>query len=348
MGRTFKTGCLLAASALCAVVALAADPAPAQPQPENFYNKSLHYTNSGLTYWYGKEQGGLEKLTGLPASALGCAAAKCHVYTCDECHRKDADGKASYSVAQAKSAQACEKCHGPEPEDAKVDVHLLKQMKCTDCHSAREVHGDGVAYTSCSQPGAMDTTCEKCHQKRAASPSHTIHRGKVDCGACHVKGYTTCLNCHIDSRLKGTKEVSIPVKNMIFLVNHEGKVGVANLLSYVYQNKTMITLASFSPHLIVKDARKCGDCHGTQIAKDIAAGKFKPFRYEKGEVKGVEGVIPAVEGMKWELPFFNLEDGKWVPIPNPPAPLFNYAGYCTPLTKDQLARLEKAQGAAKK
>jgi len=36
------------------------------PCPEkNFYEKSLHYTNKGLEYWYSKEQGGLERLTGI-------------------------------------------------------------------------------------------------------------------------------------------------------------------------------------------------------------------------------------------------------------------------------------------
>ena len=76
------------------------------PQQENFYNKSLHYTNEGIEFIYSKKQGGLERLTGLSVVQMNCLKSKCHVSTCDECHKKEIDGKAYYSLEQAKTEEA--------------------------------------------------------------------------------------------------------------------------------------------------------------------------------------------------------------------------------------------------
>ena len=92
-------------------------PATALAAGESFYANSLHFTNRGIVYNY--EQG-LGRLTGFPADKLGCTKASCHVTSCDPCHKQDADGKSSYTVAQARSEKACATCHGET--DAK-DTH---------------------------------------------------------------------------------------------------------------------------------------------------------------------------------------------------------------------------------
>ena len=48
-----------------------------------------------------------------------------------------------------------------------------------------------------------------------------------------------------------------------------------------------------------------------------------------------------VDGVKWDIAWLDRADGKWVPLPDPPAPLVNYSGWCSPLTAEQLARLVK-------
>jgi hypothetical protein len=309
---------------------------------ENFYNKSLHYTSKGITYMYSKEQGGLEKLTGLNAKEIGCDKPECHVKSCDVCHLKVENGKSSYSVETAKSEEACKYCHGDGKDNP--DVHVQKGMKCMDCHSKREIHGDGVEYTSYNQPGALDTKCENCHSDGSKSISHTIHKGKLDCNTCHVKEMTVCHNCHIDTKIKDKKSISLKMKNIFFLVNHNGKVKTANFLSYVYQNRTMITFAPASAHKIMKEGRKCKECHSTQITQDIKNNKFRPIRWEKDTLVNVEGFIPVVDGMKWDLDYLTRENGKWIPIKNALEPMITYSGYCSPLTKEQFEKLAKGRG----
>ncbi|MDH4222029.1 MAG: hypothetical protein OEV55_00670 [candidate division Zixibacteria bacterium] len=95
---------------------------------ENFYQKSLHYTNKGIEYLYSKEQGGIERITGMTASELGCLNSKCHVQSCDVCHLKEVDGISTYSSEVAKAPQICHRCHG-EMEKDNPDVHFTKGMK---------------------------------------------------------------------------------------------------------------------------------------------------------------------------------------------------------------------------
>jgi len=318
-------------------------------RPErNFYENSLHYTNKGFEYWYSKDQGGLERLTGIPFSELKCTG--CHVRSCDTCHKKEVNGKATYSLEPARAQEACQNCHKIETlEEAKknkesnnLDVHFKNGMKCMDCHSIREIHGDGTVYNSFQQQGAMDTQCENCHSPLTKITSHVVHEDKLDCNACHVRDLPACYNCHFDTKIKENKSVSLPLKNLLFLINSEGKVTLANFHTFVYQNKAMIVFAPAFPHFVMKEGRKCEECHNTQIIKDIKENKFYPIVFEKGELKNVNGVIPVLEGMKWNFVYLNYDEGKWVPIEHPVKPLINYSGYSSPLSRDQFSKLEKA------
>ena len=319
--------------------------------PTNFYETSLHYTSRGLQYWYAKEQGGLERITGIPFSNLPCAG--CHVRSCDTCHKKEVEGKPSYSADPVLLEEACQNCHGIEPlaevrknpDNPAADVHFKKGMKCLDCHTSREVHGDGTPYNSVQDPGALDARCENCHKPADLKcPGLAAHEGKLDCNACHVRDLPSCYNCHFETRIKERKSVSLPVKNLLFLVNHEGQVTLGNLHTFVYENKTMITFAPAFPHQVMKEGRSCPDCHANQAVRDLKKGGLKLVRWENGELKNFQGIVPVLADRDWGFVFLNYEGGRWVPMEKPDKPLVNFAGYCSPLTEEQLAKLEKARG----
>ncbi|HTX87869.1 MAG TPA: hypothetical protein VMC08_02685 [Bacteroidales bacterium] len=307
---------------------------------ENFYKNSLHYTNKGLSYIYSKEQGGLERLTGMPAGEMGCQRARCHAYTCDACHVKESGNQKAYTLDTAVLYAACRRCHGDMARD-NPDVHFSRGMKCNDCHTSREIHGDGTEHNTYLEPGFFDVSCRKCHVTLTPSESHTVHGDKLDCIACHGIEGTTCMNCHIETRYSGGKDAQIPLHNMAFLVNHNGKVTLANLLTYVYQNKTMITFAKDFSHSVKKAGRVCKDCHGTAIVNGMKDKTFRLTRWEKDSLVNVRGVIPVLDGYDWNLVFLTKENGKWVPLPDPEKPLLNYSGYCSPITQAQFESLLK-------
>jgi hypothetical protein len=305
---------------------------------ESFYTSSLHFTNRGHEFIYSKEQGGIERITGLSVEEMGCMKSSCHVSSCDECHRRDVDGKPTFSVDQARSGAACQRCHPVEADTP--DAHFRRGMKCMDCHSAREVMGDGVAYDTYMQPGAMDTRCENCHTSISQSRSHTVHGDGLECSTCHVKEFPTCFNCHLGAALAKKRPTSIRKDGPLFLVNRGGKVTLGNFISYVYENKTMITLAPHFPHSITREGRRCEDCHGIENVKTVDSGTLEIAGWENGELQTVEGIVPIVENMKWNLVFLDKDDeNNWTPIENPAEPLVNFSGYCSPLTRDQLAAL---------
>jgi hypothetical protein len=309
---------------------------------DTFYNKSLHYTSKGIIFNYSKEQNGLEKLSGLSAKEIGCDKPECHVKSCDVCHADILAGKPAYTTNKAKSEDACQYCHGDNKDNP--DTHFARGMKCMDCHSSREIHGDGKEYNSYNEPGAMDTKCQDCHTGINPSTSHNIHKEKLDCAACHTIEMKVCHNCHIDTKIKDKKSASLPMKDIFFLVNHNGKVKLANFLSYVYGNKTMITFAPAFEHKITKEGRKCKECHDTQITRDLKDNKFRPIRWEKDTLVNAAGFVPVVEGMKWDLDYLNRENGKWSLIKDPAPPIVTYSGYCTPLRKEQFEKLAKGRG----
>ncbi|MCG6960023.1 hypothetical protein LJE82_09060 [bacterium BMS3Abin03] len=313
--------------------------------PECMFKSSLHYTVRGMSYWYDKENGGLEKITGVSYESLACQ--NCHVASCDMCHKTEIDGKAVYSSEVAKNQNMCLKCHARETAIMKInqkenteDVHFAAGMKCMDCHTAREMHGDGVKYTSMKQEGVMDVTCEECHDNIGKTTSHTIHGNKLDCKSCHVSQVVSCTNCHFETMVKEGKRVAVPVSGWEFLMNYNGKVTSANMQTFVVPgDKTFMIFAPQYSHSVTKDGKKCEECHANTSAKKVEEGTIDLTWLKDGKVDNVKGVIPVVDGVKYNSVFENFENGSWTPISNPEYPVIQYVGFGTPLTKEQLSKL---------
>ncbi len=162
---------------------------------------SLHTTIYGMEIFYTTDGShpdfigpGYEDMTGVPYSALPCAA--CHAASnpppyadadgCDKCHTNLVD----FSDGPTMPDSTCAGCHGRQNKEAAkgfTDVHDTAYPHCVDCHTWNEMHGTGVEYDSMLAPGAMEVTCEGCHTGATpAGPavdvaSHDPHAGKLHC-----------------------------------------------------------------------------------------------------------------------------------------------------------------------
>ncbi|MDQ1333704.1 MAG: hypothetical protein QG552_654 [Thermodesulfobacteriota bacterium] len=325
--------------------------AGAQEITDCFYLKSLHYTARGMSYWYETKQGGLETLTKVPYDKLGCKG--CHNGGCDVCHKAETEQKdckiAAYTKEAATKQAMCLKCHAREKSmigiDHKAqqeDVHTAQGMVCTDCHSTREMHGDGTPYVSMKQPGAMQTQCENCHDDLKPTEAHTVHKDRLDCKACHVRHVVSCTNCHFDHMAKTGERKARPVSGWVFLMNYEGKVSSATMQTFlVGENKTFLMFAPHMSHSIMKKGRDCETCHATEIVDQVRKGALKLTWLTDGKLSSLKGVIPVVDGVDYGCAYDDFVDGKWVPIENPPKPPVQYVGYGTPLSQEQLANMAK-------
>jgi hypothetical protein len=319
-------------------------------EKQGFFHASLHYTSQGMSYWYDKANGGLETITGVPYSELICK--DCHISSCDVCHKKEMGDKFSYSTQAAKNQEICLKCHGREAAILKIDKaennldpHFSKGMQCMDCHTAKEVHGDGIEYISMKQKGAMEVKCITCHEPVPESKSHTVHGDKLDCTACHVRQVVSCTNCHFETLVKEKKRVSIPVSGWTFLMNYDGKVTSANMQSFVVPgDRTFLMFAPQFSHSVLKGGRKCEECHANKNLKQVEKGKVKLMWFKDGKVENLKGIIPVADGIQWILIYENYENGQWSPIENPSVPGLHCSAFGEPLSKEQLKKLTLPMG----
>lgn len=327
----------------------------AEQQAKCFFLNSLHSTGEGMRYWYEAEDGFMA-ITGIPYNKLGCK--HCHSSGCDDCHVQKGDDGLSYSVETAKKPETCLKCHSREKATFKVDqgrgtlgVHIKAGMTCSDCHTAREVHGDGTSYRSMRDPKAMDADCTDCHTKETRdypivpdSKSHKVHKNKLQCNACHVQNTMACYNCHFGEFLKTKskpKSFVGKVKDWLLLVKYQGRVTSGTIQSLVgVNNEPFMVYAPYFTHSVMKEGRKCEECHDTEAVNTLAAGKvFTTAAYKDRQLNFYKGVIPLVpELLKW--PFLKKEGDKWEPFEPKQKPVVQLGLYAEEFTQDELKKME--------
>jgi hypothetical protein len=338
-------GMLPVTMAACALLAGMTAFVPAGGAEEPCFFKSLHHTGEGMRYWY-EAPGGFMDITGIPYKDLDCK--NCHVESCDPCHAAKKDGACLYTSETAKDMETCLKCHSRErltmtfgKQRNAPDVHFSKGMVCADCHKSKDVHGDGQVYASMRAPGAVGASCGSCHETGDDIRAHTVHKGKLECSACHVENTTACLNCHFDGFLAtgSRKGKFIPLQKWMLLINHEGKVTSGAAMSMVYKDRKFILYAPYFSHAIQAKGKDCASCHANAAMELIADGKPVPMlQFINGKSVHWEGVAPTVpDKLSWV--FLNKVDEKWEPIEDAGETKVQFVGYGDPLTEGQIKKL---------
>jgi hypothetical protein len=289
------------------------------PATDSYFNTSLHHSCRAMDYWYSAD-GGLGDVIGRNyADFTGTSGCKnCHVPNCFKCHgEENPTGPPPGTSDQIQAI--CLPCHARESaviakDDAlgTPDVHRAAGMRCMDCHSSRELHGDGILYISMKKGGAMDTECENCHTNISPSPSHTAHNGKLDCKACHERRVVSCYNCHMDTAYFNNKRMAkTQIADWVFLVNYEGKVTSANMQTFVGgdADKTFLMFAPVHSHSIMSPGRICEDCHNTWVVNKIYNEKKLKLTWLEGTtLKNQAGVIPVVAGTTYKSIFYDKDN----------------------------------------
>lgn len=238
------------------------------------FSSSLHYTGSSMKGEYEKGAAGE---FGIDMHVFyeerDCSA--CHATSCTSCHTGEGGHGGDITI------ETCDQCHfkkqtsyfqGELPAHKGVapnaDVHYEKGLDCTDCHTAEEVHGDGVAYGS--QMEAVKVSCADCHtdpeklvngmavtQYSLDSPAHSIHEGELDCSACHSGWVITCENCHLET---GQLD-KIDVDRFYLARSVDGTIKPFLNMTASYNNSTHTAFAEWVPHTTTRQAKDCVFCH---------------------------------------------------------------------------------------
>lgn len=189
--------------------------ATCHPSEAQTYAESLHATQQG--YWTVLNARGLPQDHPGGQEMFGNHCASCHT-SCGDCHvsqPRSAGGgfiEGHLFKASPSMTRNCTACHGSrvgneymgKHDGLKADIHFRQgRMKCTDCHSGADLHGQTESTASAEHryEGAQLPSCETCHAQvgKADDPiqMHTIHGSKLSCQVCHSVSYTSCDGCHV-------------------------------------------------------------------------------------------------------------------------------------------------------
>jgi Cytochrome c3 len=314
----------------------------------DLFKTSLHHTGRGMAYWYDKANDGLETATRVPYSKLACK--KCHAVLCEACHKSPGKKPGPGESKGPTSQEMCLKCHDQLAETIKKtqatpleDVHFAKGMACMDCHTQREMHGDGKPYNSLRQEGALDARCENCHKPLKPSTSHRKHSNKVHCLACHTGQMTHRLSYQFEPLAKEGKRVAKPASDWVFLLNFNQKLMSGKLEAFVLPGqKTHLLFSPYNSHVIMKKGRRCDECHGSKVMREL--DKVEAIRLlasENDKGKKIPVLIPVTVAVDFELEYEKFENGKWVPLGLPEETATQVIGFGDFLTDKQIKKLKK-------
>lgn len=268
----------------------------------NFATSSLHSTMQGYHTMFEQRTGrSIHSQEGIEAK-FEAQCNKCHA-TCGECHisrPKSVGGGFIQSHLIRKTpdmSNQCTACHGSRVGDEfqgrnegfRADVHYVPNaMRCTACHVADEMHGDGTnyPYRYAVQNGV---TCRDCHDVTAnQNEYHAAHGANFACQVCHSQDYKNCNDCHAGTGISQPSWMQFKIGRNPLPNDREGDIVVLRhvpisentYLSWGVETTNYPSLPTFkyaSPHNIlrwterteVQEGQSCGSaCHSTPNSAD--------------------------------------------------------------------------------
>ncbi len=176
------------------------------------------------------------------------------------------------------------------------DIHFARGMECIDCHTSRDVMGDGYAYANMYLQ--TEIRCEDCHGG-AQPPKWRLVQRENDEAVRESRNYRSPVRPGMRSILTGKGR---PYANVIM---KDGKVWLQGKRSGKLHLAKVIT--GTPEHTVVGHSRlECFACHSRTVVQCYGCHT----RYDKGEagmdyIKGVEspGAFSETEDYRMLYPF---------------------------------------------
>ena len=208
-----------------------ATPTSAADLAAKYLENSLHGTTRGMGYFYAKEQGGMELLTGIPYEQLSCK--NCHTrynkgdkqgqLRCEGCHIADAEQFAPPQAAvklpqfAESGSSGCLSCHRRQGfEWTRTTVRLDADGKpVADPLTGVEMQVPAITDVHRSAPPAgKGLQCVNCHDTGDTHGDGNVYNSLLE------SPNTECTDCHQVEKLSQTMGHQVHGQNMACAACH--------------------------------------------------------------------------------------------------------------------------------
>ncbi|MHB1045998.1 MAG: multiheme c-type cytochrome [Thermoanaerobaculia bacterium] len=176
------------------------------------------------------------------------------------------------------------------------DVHYQRGMVCIDCHSSKDLHGDGNIYSKKEEQVALQ--CETCHGRPDAAATLVDDRGEKH-GNLQRVGRDIMLTSKIDGRRRLVPDIA--------RLKAADQLSVAMTIpAHLKEQKGRVRLECYACH-----ARQAPQCYGCHMLRDDR--KEAPVDWNAGIGEGqpaqkAQGAwssnMPSY--MRWESPVLGV------------------------------------------
>ena len=247
----------------------------------------------------------------------------CHA-SCGECHVSRPNfakgGFINGHMFNKKPDQTnqCTACHGSRVgneftgETGQGHVHYTKHdMDCMDCHSSKDLHGDGRSDHRDRYDVEGLAQCDDCHEADTGVEQHAIHGDKVSCYVCHAEPYANCYGCHVGLDSKGLAYFKNPDEEELLRIGLNPDPDPDRPEKWMIVRRVPVVPSSFdfygknllsrfdelnnwkyaSPHNIQRitpQNRECNNCHGNEEVFLTEEKVQKQFRESNRKI-----IVPA-------------------------------------------------------
>lgn len=309
-------------------------------------DQSLHVTQAG--YWTAIDARSVPENHPALEEMFGNHCASCHT-TCGDCHVSQPNSvgggllEGHVFVKTPSLTRNCTACHGSrvgneymgKNEGYNADVHFRQgRMKCTDCHTADEMHGNYAALGFSETPnhryaGIETPQCTQCHDLTTMSEEyalqHAVHYQKLECQVCHSVAYKSCDGCHVSlSEETGKPKFATEGSYMTFFIGRNPLQSEARPYEYVVLRHVPASPTSYefygenllpnfdaaptwtyaTPHNIQRQTpqnQACENCHGNAeiflTGDKVAAGELTA-----NQAVILDAPVPPVDALLAEMP----------------------------------------------
>jgi hypothetical protein len=169
------------------------------------------------------------------------------------------------------------------------DIHHVKGLECIDCHTSREIMGDGYAYTNLYLQS--EATCESCHGSATTAPQTAeISRENEDAlreSLSYPQPNTLDRTMVLTAKGRKYSNVYLQQGKILLQGKRDGKIHESKLVTGTPEH-TIVgheRLACSSCHS--QSVAQCYGCHTTydqsKLGTDYILGRDTPGRFSETE-----------------------------------------------------------------